>query len=141
MVRTSGFQPEGRSSILLGGTGCNANVFKKGASMSYDVYMEVDVGGESPSRVSESFNYTSNVNPIWTKALGGEGLRDLEGMTGEKAQPFLVKAICHMAAHPEVYKPMEPENGWGNYHGAMNFLTRILQICQENPKAKVGMSY
>ena len=106
--------------------------------MGFGVWMEIDAGGEYPARVTESFNYTSNVSPMWTEAIG-TSLRDLKGKTGEEAKPVLVKAICDMAAHPEKYKPMEPDNGWGDYHGAMNFLSRILEICQEAPKAKIGM--
>ena len=109
--------------------------------MSYDVYMYAVDGRGDTHRCSESFNYTSNCAEMWKRALGGSGLRGLENMQGRDASILLTKAICHMASRPEVYKAMEPENGWGDYHGAMNFLVRILQICKENPTSKVGMSY
>ena len=110
--------------------------------MSYDIWLEIDTGNpEGPAPVTDWINYTSNCSGMWTEALGGEGLRDLQGMAGADAAPLLNDAIKDMAAHPQTYEPMAPENGWGSYDGALNYLIRIREMCMEHPLATIGMSY
>lgn len=98
--------------------------------MSYDVYLgtkkckecghysvEVDIG-----------NYTSNVSPMWTDALGGVSLKELEDYPYAEAIGLLDAAVEKMRdpANIERYKAMEPLNKWGNYEGAAVYLTNIL---------------
>lgn len=95
--------------------------------MSWDISLEkeklmvdtIDVG-----------NYTYNVMPMYEKALGVQSLTEfLQGKkVSEVIQP-LMKGIREMEAHPEEYKKLNPENGWGNYEGALNFLKTIVSKC------------
>jgi len=90
--------------------------------------------------VEEPINYTSNVRPMWDKALGFR-IRDLEDRSGEDIETALAIAWLHMAMNPEQYEPMNPPNGWGNYEGALKILSKLHDWAQQHPKAILRMSY
>jgi len=118
--------------------------------MSYDVYLEIDTGGEYPCTVADIGNMTSNVAPMWDHALNATGtpgrLKDFGdykmGMTGAEAAPLLERAVLHMEdpANHTTYRGMEPDNGWGSYKGALRCLRAILAACKEHPKAQLYFS-
>lgn len=99
--------------------------------MSYDIHLEmtVDIG-----------NYTSNVAPMWTKALGYR-LADLHTKTADDALDDLRRAVQHMQDHPDVYRALEPSNGWGSYDGALDYLRRLLDACTTHPEAMIRISH
>ena len=104
--------------------------------MIWDVWMEIDAGGENPAEVAECGNMTWNVSPMYYDALELEhGIRGLDGMDGQSALKHLNKAISKMVRNAEKYRVMNPENGWGNYDSALHFLEVIRNSCVKNPKA------
>ena len=108
--------------------------------MSYDVWMEADLGGPRPVRLNIlSENYTSNVSPMWFESLGGRSLGVLieQNTYAEGLIEPLTKAVADMQDRPEHYKKMEPDTGWGDRHGARMFLLSILGACKAAPKARV----
>ena len=64
--------------------------------MSYDTYMQIDTGGTDPATVEDIGNMTSNVSGMWTLALSGTRLADLEGKAGQECIPLLEAAVSHM---------------------------------------------
>ena len=119
--------------------------------MSYNVYIEIDTGSpDGLTMVEEVGNYTSNVSGMWTHALtrtpldelrGRQRLRDLKGVNCADAIPCLTRAVEHMTDHPEEYKSMEPDNGWGDYAGALAYLKALLDACRRHPKASIDVTY
>lgn len=110
--------------------------------MSYNAYMVIDTGSDEPACVADIGNMTSNVSPMWTKALGFQ-LRDLDGKTGYECISPLEHAVSHIR-HPEntkAYKEMNPPNGWGNHESAAGYLEAILAACRQHPKATLKLSY
>lgn len=110
--------------------------------MSYDAWMQIDTGGSEPARVCDIGNMTSNVSPMWTKALGFP-LRDLQDKTGAECVPHLARALGHIRA-PENradYEAMNPPNGWGNHGHAIAFLQQIADACERHPKAQLHFWY
>lgn len=101
--------------------------------MSYDVWVT------EKNWHSDSFNHTSNCGGMWHKALGIE-LRRLQGMKTQDAIPILINGITEMIANPAVYKEMNPENGWGDYESAREYLQKLLTLCQKYPDGIMGMS-
>jgi hypothetical protein len=76
-----------------------------------------------------SNNHTSNVAPMWTRALGAplhEVIKSTPDLT--KLSLRLAIAVFYMEKNPDVFKDMEPTNGWGNYQGALKFLKDILNM-------------
>lgn len=49
--------------------------------------------------------------------------------------------IKNMQSKPEVYKAMNPENGWGDYDGCLGFLVSLQKACATFPLAQVRVSY
>lgn len=109
--------------------------------MSYDGWLQIDTGGGEMVDVVELGNYTSNCAPMWGHALemAGEDIRlsDTEGRTGAEVLPLLTKAVQHMTDNPDVYKAMNPTNGWGDYESATEYLRNIAQECGRHPKARL----
>jgi hypothetical protein len=111
--------------------------------MSYNIWLEIDTGGPEPAMIGPDINYTSNVSPMWRKALAGTGfdsLADMDGRTAAYCEPALRTAADAMAADPEAYAAMNPPNGWGSADGAREVLTRLAQACADHPKATVRIS-
>ncbi|MFD7554150.1 hypothetical protein ACFV9E_06370 [Streptomyces sp. NPDC059835] len=108
--------------------------------MSYDIslYLNVDSGGPEPLEVCVASigNYTVNVARMWTDALG-HSLGDLKGTNAGDSQPALAAAIDRMTANPDRYRAMEPANGWGDYEGALAYLTALRDACAVHPKASI----
>jgi hypothetical protein len=67
-------------------------------------------------------------------------LRDLHGVLCADAVPQLATAVEHMRTHPQEYEQFAPRNGWGNYEGALEFLTRIYEGCKRHPKCTIKIS-
>lgn len=78
-------------------------------------------------------NYTSNVSSMWDKAMPSLNLRDMHGLTGKECVQQLAEGVEHMARNRHQYLPLEPENGWGDYGGALALLVVMLIECETNP--------
>lgn len=112
--------------------------------MSRDGYLVIDTGGSEPVEVADIGNYTHNVASMWHGAVeastGHKSLNVTDGMTGAEAAPILAAAAEHMALHPELYEPLNPANGWGDYAGATAYLQRAAEACAAHPKATLRWS-
>lgn len=107
--------------------------------MSWNVYLVIDTGGDSPAIVEDIGDMTWNVAPMYYdifQPLPG-GIRSLDGMVSIDAIPILKTAIENMKNDPKKYKEMNPTNGWGNYEDALHYLNEILNRCCEHPKTTI----
>lgn len=104
--------------------------------MSYDIYLKQMVTEEK--EVADIGNYTSNVCDMWEKALGMP-LKRLDSMTAEFAIPYLAIGIKNMTDNPQEYEEMNPDNGWGDYDGALNYLVELLEGCKKFPNSRICM--
>ena len=96
--------------------------------MSYDVSLiqgdlEKDLGG-----------YTYNTSPMFFKGAQ-KSLNDLNGMKAKDAYPILLKGFEYMRDHPAEMEALNPDNGWGNYEGFLQFIGSITVACKNNPEA------
>lgn len=106
--------------------------------MSYDVWMTIDTGGPEPAAITDGYNYTSNVSPMWTRALG-RSLKELDGMLGSEAAPLLLDGYQAIMDNLPEYRELNPKNGWGNAEGAAEFLFKLHSDCVRHPKAQLKM--
>jgi hypothetical protein len=104
--------------------------------MSYDIHLEIDTGGPEPAEVEDVGNYTSNCSPMWTHALGFY-VGDLHGWLAVHALLLLDQAVAKMRAEPEVYRAMNPANGWGDSETATDYLEKWADACRKHPKASI----
>ena len=118
--------------------------------MSYDVSIEVPINEKmlqyiSPSEYGDVFgdgtlyyelfncgNYTSNVSAMYARAMGNV-LSAFHGQTCANIHPLLVSAVEHMTNNPRDYLSLEPENKWGSYEGALEYLRGILEAVSKSP--------
>ena len=129
--------------------------------MSYVAYMEIDTGKKYPTMVKDMGNYTWNVGVMFLFAFDAawlmeshetlsyeyfpveskyKSLYDLNGLTGEVVSPILRRMILHMETREGLYKRLNPQNGWGNYCGAVEYLRDILAGCKAHPKATLSIT-
>ena len=85
-------------------------------------------------------NYTYNVASMFRDAIGGEGLYELYGKSAKDCLLLLKDSIVKMKSNPKHYEDMNPENGWGDYKGALKVLERLYNACVENLDSKVIIS-
>lgn len=106
--------------------------------MSYDVWLEIDTGGDEPATIpGADFNYTTNCARMWRHA--GIDLRDCKGAPCSEAAGPIADAVKRMEDDPDTYRAMNPANGWGDYEGALRFLRQIAEACAQHPKARLGV--
>lgn len=94
--------------------------------MSYDIYLEADLGGPELITVFDDWNYTSNCAPMWREA--GADLAEYHGKTAGECMPSLRAAIELLKADPDRFRAMDPPNGWGSYDSLVPALERLLAV-------------
>lgn len=104
--------------------------------MSYDIWLEIDTGGESPAALTDTWSPTFNLGAMFRLALGHR-LTEFNGTLGRDAIPTLENAILEMLKNPAMFKELNPPNGWGSYEGALEFLNELLIACTHHPKATI----
>lgn len=77
----------------------------------------------------DSINMTSNVAPMWR--LAGADLKELRGRTAREMRVILADAIRIMLIHPEKFKALNPENGWGDYESCVKYLVDLAIMAGE----------
>jgi hypothetical protein len=105
--------------------------------MSYDFSMTIDTGGTEPATIVDGINYTYNVWSMYKlafKPLEG-GVKSLDGKTGKRCIIHLRRAIQSMEDNRKIYEALNPENGWGNYKGALEVLRDLSKWCLDHPNA------
>ena len=80
-----------------------------------------------------SDNYTFNVAEMYQLAFDSEeGIKYLNDETCGNAIIYLKDAINAMKEYKGKFLPLEPNNGWGDYEGALSVLEDLLIACEES---------
>ena len=103
--------------------------------MSWDFWMEVDLGGKANHELDFDASYTSDVAPMYQAAFGKRGIRGLNGLTGYACCDKLNNAIASMERNKEAMLELEPTKGHGNYEEALRLLRVLRGWCIEVPRA------
>ena len=53
---------------------------------------------------------------------------------------LLDEAFNILLAEPNRFKTYNPENGWGDYEGLVDFVYNYRNACWDNPEAEIGVS-
>jgi hypothetical protein len=61
--------------------------------------------------------------------LFAHGHRDLMHAPCSEVAGVAASALRRLEADPEHYRQWNPENGWGNYEGALDFVRRLRDLC------------
>lgn len=106
--------------------------------MSLDVYLAekryVDVFEHN---ITHNLNKMADAAGIYKHLWRPEDL----GITkaGQLIDP-LRKGLAELRDNPEKYKKYNPENGWGDYDGLVEFVRLYLEACEASPGADVRVS-
>lgn len=79
---------------------------------------------------------TYNLSPMFREATGHR-FADLDGMTGAQAFTILRRGLVELVSSPDVYKALNPENGWGDYEGLVDVMAKAVVTAVSNPDAVV----
>lgn len=106
--------------------------------MSLDVYLKAN-------RLVEVYtaNITHNLGPMAKEAGLYEALwrpEEINVKTGFELILHLEIGLKILKDNPERFKKFNPENGWGNYEGLVNFVEKYLEACKQNCDSLVKVS-
>lgn len=106
--------------------------------MSLDVYLMV-------TKPTEIFwrNITHNLGQMADKAgIYKELWRPEEVGITKAAQLIkpLELGLERLKSAPELYREMNPSNGWGDYDGLVEFVEQYLTACRNTPDATIEVS-
>lgn len=98
--------------------------------MSYDIRFGVKVADVTPEcfAVIGSPEYDSptyNLRDIFVKAMDWD-YHQGEWYPVTEVLPKVQRGITELTLHPEKYKALEPDNGWGSVRGAVCFLQSVM---------------
>lgn len=104
--------------------------------MSWGVDIDVDHGDGYVTTVEVVCGHTYNLTPMWRKAgvVGDDGTRELDGRTCEEMCPILLNALNEAWRDEAEFRKLDPPNGWGDYDGFLEILTRFTRLCHQHPR-------
>lgn len=112
--------------------------------MSLDFYLYLrceDAGdGEEHRLHLLDKNITHNVSAMWRKAGCYEALYDSDGDRAKDHLESVQAAITAMLGDPKGYRELEPDNGWGDYSGAVEWLQEVRDAMERYPLARIRVS-
>lgn len=112
--------------------------------MSYDIDIEhhtIEIARAAGGLETEVGNYTYNCGKMFAAATGtDQWLSDLNGMTCKSAWLIVSRAVDEMEEHPDKYRAMNPENGWGDFDSFLKYVKKLKDACEKYPESKVVVS-
>lgn len=85
-------------------------------------------------------NITHNLGKMWREAGIYDDLYNSDGKKAGDIVESLKLGYKKMLNNPDKYKALEPDNGWGNYQNALDFLDSVIKHCEEHPDATIRIS-
>jgi len=101
--------------------------------MSWGVDIVIDHADGYTTTVEVVSGHTYNLTPMWRKAGVFQTSRDLDGRSAGMLAPILSAALIDAVRNRPAYEELNPENGWGDYDGFLEILTRFTQLAWEHP--------
>lgn len=90
-----------------------------------------------------SANITHNLGKMASEAGVYQSLWRPEELRFTRAEQLiepLTRGLAHLRGDPEHFKQFNPENGWGNYEGLVEFVQEYLIACIRYPNAEISVS-
>lgn len=105
--------------------------------MSAGYWLEIDTRGEEPARLTDGVRCTYNLGKM-LRAAGFPEWRALIDAPASETGGMLRKVADTLRSDPVRFREFNPENGWGTYEGAIEFLDEFAADCAAHPKATIG---
>lgn len=105
--------------------------------MSLDVYLNCDKCGAQCFEANITHNLTrmADAAGIYQHLWRPEELGISKA--GELIEP-LQQGLQLLVSDPARFKKFDPENGWGDYHGLVRFVTNYLEACRKAPDSDIS---
>lgn len=85
-------------------------------------------------------NITGNVAPMWDKAGIYDDLYNSDGKRAEDVICNLQAGLQRMKDDPMEYEKLNPENSWGSYSGAIEWLEELISEMEQCPNGIISIS-
>lgn len=108
--------------------------------MSWGVDIVIDHADGYQTVVEVFYGHTYNLTPMWRKAGTCSVTRDFDGRNAGQLAPILSAGLIDALRHRTEYEALNPSNGWGDYDGFVQMLTRFARLCWEHPTGTVRWS-
>jgi len=98
---------------------------------------------EGPSTCVWQRNITHNLNTMAEKAGLYKVMWRPEEIGVSKAKQAIVlleEGLGKLEERPDYYKRFNPDNGWGDYEGLVDFVEDYLMACRNHPEATIRVS-
>jgi len=101
--------------------------------------IKIETGNEPYTATLYDDNITHNLAPMWRKAGVFDAIYNSDGKQAGCIAKKLRKGLEKMKAKPEKFRRLNPVNGWGDYDGAIEFLSDLTDACEKYPNATIGV--
>lgn len=106
--------------------------------MSWGVDIIIDHQDGYTTTVEVVDGHTYNLSPMWRRAgVFAKRSNELDGRNAGQLAPLLSAALLDAIRFAADYKALNPENGWGDYEGFIETLTRFAELAWANPTGTV----
>jgi hypothetical protein len=105
--------------------------------MSWGCDIEIDHEDGYKTVIEVVDGHTYNLTPMWRLAGTCEVTRDFDGQNAGRLAPILTAGLIDALRHRDAYEALNPENGWGDYEGFIEILTRFVQLAWAHPTGTV----
>lgn len=103
--------------------------------MSWGVDIRVDHTDGYTTWVEIVSGHTYNLTPMWAKAgIVQNATRELDGKSCAEMAPIALAGLADAWANAAAYRELDPPNGWGDYDGFLEILTRFARRVHEHPR-------
>lgn len=100
---------------------------------------------KTPEDDAPSYIYSGNITHNLTQMAKAAGCYEPLWRPGEHGMEYardliqpLRDGLATLQADPDHFKTFNPENGWGDYDGLVNFIVGYLAACEQWPEAEVS---
>lgn len=109
--------------------------------MSWSAWIDVDHADGYSSNFEVVSSHTGNLSPMWRRAgVFTDGSRELQGKTTAELAPILLAGLVDAWTHEHDYRALEPDNGWGDFDGFVEILTKFARLCHQHPTGTISWS-
>lgn len=107
-------------------------------SWSADIVIQHDPTYATVIEVVDGHTY--NLSPMWRLAGVFDKSSDLDGVRTIDLAPKLVRALVLAWENADDFRAINPPNGWGDYDGFLETLTKFTRLTLEHPRGVVRWS-
>ena len=77
--------------------------------------------------------HTYNLSPMWRLAgVFEHHSSEVDGLRADVLADRAARGLIRAVSRPAEFKALNPANGWGDYEGFIEILTRTAIVCAEN---------